>query len=132
MVKEAYCSKKVSELLREKGFLTDIDLRITQNLSFYDDIGLRHNLNKYYNSLIQDKIAFVVAPTHQMSMAWLREVHNLCISIYYLFPYGYTVDILYTDKDTHFTEFRKIRNNQYDSYEEAVEAALKYTLENLI
>lgn len=67
-----------------------------------------------------------------MAMAWLREVHNLCISIYYLFPYGYTIDILYTDKDTHFTEFRKIRNNQYDTYEDAVEAALKYTLENLI
>ena len=44
-------------------------------LSFYDNIGLHHNLNKYYNSLILDKIDFVVAPTLQMAMKWLREKH---------------------------------------------------------
>ena len=68
MIKEDYVSVEVAQLLKEKGFLKEEDLRITQNLSFYDNIGLHHNLNKYYNSLILDKIDFVVAPTHQMAM----------------------------------------------------------------
>ena len=81
MITEDYCSYEVAKLLKEKGFLKDVDLRMTQNLSFYDNIGLHHNLNKWYDSLIQDKIDFVVAPTHQMTMKWLREIHGLFISI---------------------------------------------------
>ena len=51
MITEDYCSYEVAKLLKEKGFLKDVDLRMTQNLSFYDNIGLHHNLNKWYDSL---------------------------------------------------------------------------------
>lgn len=144
MINEDYCSFEVAKLLKEKGFLKGIDLRITQNLSFYDNIGLHHNLNKWYDSLIQDKIDFVVAPTHQMAMKWLREVYHIEINITFGFPfidgkqqYKYFWSIVRVC-DNHLEYPMDDPNSAYyneemaDYYEEAVEAALKYSLENLI
>ena len=129
MTQEAYCSFEVAKLLKKKGFLKNVDLRMTQNLSFYDNIGLSHNLNKWYDSLIQDKIDFVVAPTHQMARRWLRETHGIDIIIDISNP---------SVKDRkYYCMIWDGNNNSYildlfDSYEEAVEAALMYCLENLI
>ena len=52
MVQEAYCSKEVSELLKKKGFLKGIDLRLISNLSFYTYTGLQYDIAKWYDSLI--------------------------------------------------------------------------------
>lgn len=151
MITEDYCSYEVSKLLKEKGFLKGVDLRLTNNLSYYDNIGLSHNLNRYYDSLVGDKIDFVVAPTHQMAMKWLREMHNVDIDIdaavgmsgvkYYI-PYISTYKPLEGDssKVRPIKKFIYYRNDKgvtpalqhFDSYEETVEAALKYVLENLI
>lgn len=131
MIQEAYCSFEVAKLLKEKGF----DENTSMVYMSYGDLCKCNRYDSIRNSNYNDitKNYFeCTAPTHQMAMAWLRKVHKLCISIYYLFPYGYTIDIVYTDKDTHFTEFRNIRNNQYDTYEDAVEAGLKYCLEKII
>jgi len=133
-ITEDYVSFEVAKLLKEKGFLKGVDLRTTQNLSFYDNIGLTHNLNKYYDTLIQDKIDFVVAPTHQMAMKWLREKH-ICIVIIpkltniesgcdYFAYIIWAGDNLEVDGEE---EWDKLY-----SYEDAVEAAIKYSLENLI
>lgn len=133
MITEDYCSFKVSKLLKEKGFLKEIDLRITQNLSFYDNTGLHYNLNRYYSSLILDKIN-VVAPTHQMAMKWLREEKNIVIIIE---PHRYDY---VNEKNKSYScslwigdnYYEYIESRDYFSYAEAVEAALKYSLENLI
>ena len=135
MIKEDYVSLEIAKLLKDKGFLKGVDLRMTQNLSFYDNIGLSYNINKYYDSLIQDKIDFVVAPTLQMAMKWLREVHNIGI-----FPSTYTH---IADRKTIHSYGTAIINlktyelmtDSYlsnDTYEDAVETAIKYCLENLI
>jgi hypothetical protein len=130
MITEDYVSFEIAKLLKEKGFLKGIDLRITQNLSFYDNIGLHHNLNKWYDSLIQDKIDFVVAPTHQMAMKWLREK-----GVYFsLVPF---IENVGWPKDTWHINFYNsdgIIGGGFPvkGYENAVEAALKYALENLI
>lgn len=127
MIQEAYVSPEVARLLKDKGFLKGVDLRITQNLSFYDNIGLTHNLNRWYDSLIQDKIDFVVAPTHQMAMAWLRERKIDIIVFHERLP-----------EDCYWARIEKYPYTEhqqepiYQTYEEAVEAALKYNLENLI
>lgn len=103
MLTEDYCSKKVTKLLKEKGFKNP----------------------QYYNSLInmwQD-----TKVTHQMVMKWLRA-KDIDIVILPLFKlnggriYCYEVQ----------SETDDIRTGQFDTYEEAVEAALKYSLENLI
>ena len=134
MIQEAYCSKEVSELLREKGFLKGVNLKFIPNLAFYDNIGLHYNVAKWYDSLIQDEINFVVAPTHHMAMAWLREEKNIFIVIEpHAYDYvnernkSYVCSLWVGD-----TYYEYLESRDYPSYEEAVEAALKYSLENLI
>lgn len=129
MITEDYCSYEVAKLLKEKGFLKDVDLRMTQNLSFYDNIGLHHNLNKWYDSLIQDKIDFVVAPTHQMAVKWLRKIYGIDIVIEISDPSvkdrKYYCVIWNKNNDSYILDL-------FSSYEECVETAIKYCLENLI
>ena len=91
-----------------------------------------------------------MAPTHQMAMAWLREEHNIFIqpSLSYTEDGSkakYYVYVLYTDNGhsvIHYGEGIQYVNpltqedgngpRLFDKPEEAVEAALKYTLKNLI
>ncbi len=66
----------------------------------------------------------------QMAMKWLREVHNISIEPFVDYGSGedhwWTVDIAKIKKNGLITEL-----SGYKSYEEAVEEALKYYLENM-
>ena len=120
MIKEAYCSFEVSKLLKEKGF-------DEVSYTFYDcnhKIFYREDGIPSWNSCRDD----YAAPTHQMAMAWLREVYNIDIIIFHekLPNDCYWVRV----ERNLFTEIQQ--KPKYKSYEEAVEAALKYILENLI
>ncbi len=122
MIKEAYCSFKVAELLKEKGFNIPIDYK-NWLCCMYDK-----NENVHWG--VYDK-NWYFRITHQMAMKWLREVHNISIEPFVDFGYGngywWGADIAYIKKDGLITTL-----SNYKSYEEAVEAALKYSLENLI
>lgn len=126
MIQEAYVSYEIAQLLKKKGFNE-------RTLYHYTNCDvLQHNIvyNQYKNSEILNAYS---APTHQMACAWLREVHKLHIAILWdcgacigknSFCYHiYRIDN-YEDKG-----YNKIG---FDSNEEAVEAALKYVLENLL
>ena len=132
MIQEAYCSKEVSKLLKEKGFDENTSMVYMPygdlcKCNRYDSIR-----NSNYNDITKNYFE-CTAPTHQMAMAWLREVHGIFIAInnddldfnwqcYDLINRGSTLD-------------PKILSESYagyKTYEEAVEAALKYCLENLI
>ena len=71
MIKEAYCSFEVSKMLKEKGF--DEPCR-----AYWDDQPVLSSRtlfwtiesHKHYNREVS-------APTHQMAMAWLREIHHI-------------------------------------------------------
>ena len=74
------------------------------------------------------------APTQSLALKWLREVHR--IEIYIVLSElnadnskKYMFDIYSSDINRGFDSVQK---EEFNSYEEAVEAALKYTLENLI
>lgn len=78
MVTEDYVSFEVAKLLKEKGF----------NEPFYffyrtDDRIIHHVVRAkplvYDNKAIDDEV--ISAPTLQMVMKWLREAHNIFISI---------------------------------------------------
>ena len=123
MITEDYVSFEVAKLLKEKGF--DERCRNSYNLEgkFYVHTQWHYPITTMG----------YVAPTHQMAMKWLREVHGIFIAInnddldfnwqcYDLINRGSTLD-------------PKILSESYagyKTYEEAVEAALKYVLENLI
>lgn len=146
-IKEDYVSFETAKLLKEKGFDEDIDL-------WYDENGEMFSRHKYdisndWRVKAQQKV--YLSPTLQMAMKWLREVHKIDIDInaevgmlgvkVYI-PFVSTYKKL---KDAP-SKVRQIKRGIYykddkgvisalqhfDSYEEAVETALKYSLENLI
>ena len=87
-------------------------------------------------------IPLYLCPTHQMAMAWLREVHHLYIDVGFGNDYKgeflYMGDIYDLTKDAINAKYEPIieaddyLSDNPKTYEEACEAALKYTLENLI
>ena len=126
MIKEAYCSFEVAKLLKEKGFNEEV-------ISYYDTDGQGYFISPRECNIGTGSV--YAAPTHQMAMKWLREVHNICITIYPDKENGYEA-VLYNIKDDVeiiLQSFGIYGSHIFeDSYEEAVEAALKYVLENLI
>ena len=121
MIKEAYCSFEVSKLLKEKGFNE-------RSSASYDLKGQLQEGYGYWNKTL----IWYAAPTHQMAMAWLREVHNLCIAPYTAaYRYGFTIDK--TDTGSNIgNETKFYPDEEFETYEDVVEAALKYCLKNLI
>ena len=121
MIQEAYCSFEVSKVLKEKGFVQETLMAYNQNGNFMP------------NGAIEDTYQiFYPAPTHQLAMAWLREEHKLHIGIA-RGPKGYhiTIETIPLGVVKYITR-EIVGTNYVDSYEEAVEAALKCILENLI
>lgn len=138
MIKEAYCSYEVSKLLKEKGF-DELCLKNYMNVDKeLHNWGweLSYGTNRRNNANTRN----CAAPTHQMAMAWLREVHNIeiCISIGLwgknnVKRYSWSPVIVHTDwLEYPLTLPDGSCSDVADSYNKAVEAALKYILKNLI
>ena len=118
MIQEAYCSFEIAKLLKEKGFNE-------RSAASYDSKGQLQEGWAYWNKTP----IWYAAPTHQMAMAWLREMHYLWIDIDLLTNYKWAWSIwLMNDANFKMGETSQVTSN----YKEAVEAALKYALENLI
>jgi len=120
MITEDYVSFETAKLLKEKGFDECPLFR-------YDDCGELW-VQGGYNKTIKWHFP---APTLQMAMKWLREVHNINIDIVPIWNqkrFEYQVFVVTPENAKHCY----IDNKLYLDYEEAVEAAIKYCLENLI
>ena len=110
MITEDYVSFETAKLLKEKGF---------------EQFGC----DKQYNTqgdLCSGYCYGPVAPTLQMVMKWLREVHHIFIRVIQSHIEYCTCEIYYNI--VHHYEFRE----SFNTYEEACEAAIKYCLEKLI
>lgn len=128
MIKEDYCSYEVAKILKEKGFNESCyTCYVEKEISHYD-----------YSSTNYELIDGVIScPTIQMTMKWLREIHNKHCDIGYdidLHWFFQIIDLKETvEYDYPETKYYHAENETgFNSYEEAVEAALKYVLENLI
>lgn len=128
MIEEAYCSFEVAKLLKEKGF--DEECR-----SYFIDSG---DDIRYCACPIKNAQCFsfdLLRPTHQMAMAWLREIHKLNVEVYRTAcGYVYCIVKIPSGTDLHFDEENgdDLPSGTWTTHEKAVEAALKYALENLI
>lgn len=127
MITEDYVSREVAKLLKEKGF------NEFGHYEYHDTLSKPHFHKKSHN-FNGDEYAncgtkWYSAPTHQMAMKWLREVHNQHVQIKYFHgayqEFEYVVINTFNGKAYH-------EPISFSSYEEAVEAALKYTLKHLI
>ena len=125
MITEDYCSYEVAKLLKEKGF----DAPCLQMWECGPDKRYLFRLQSscYQNITEEDSC---LAPTLQMAMKWLREVHGLFIWLGHTagkgLPWYYEIHGISDGKVKH------IGGIQCGSYEVACESALKYSLENLI
>ena len=128
MITEDYVSFETAKLLKEKGFDEPCDFYISElfpsSITKYSDYGI-----KYKNS---QKEYVYSAPTLQMAMKWLREMHNIHIAVivtYHYFPRRYEAHIM---KLKNIDDFILHQQVDFVSYEQACEAAIKYCLENLV
>lgn len=120
MITEDYVSFEVAKLLKEKGFNEPC-------IAVYEEGVLRINTLCYYHN--SELSSYICAPTHQMATKWLRELHNIGIEPWCCdgkWECGFCILPKGTDLYTSF------EGTRYNTYEEAVEAAIKYCLENLI
>lgn len=131
MITEDYVSFETAKLLKEKGF--DAECRAFYVKSKECGIELFHAKEPYnYNNNVHPCTS---APTLQMVMKWLREVHNLVLN-----PVGCYVDgkLETWEVDTYFLDcgvdatINAMEHIYGKTYEEACEAAIMYCLENLI
>lgn len=133
MITEDYVNFEIAKLLREKGFNVFVS-------SYYDINGKlingvanwNYNAGSYHYS----------APTLQMVMKWLREVHHLFIGcnprlsftdFYWITASIYKVrkkSSLYHIEDV--DDYNGIASFDGHSYEEVCKKAIKYCLEKLI
>ena len=105
MIYEDYVSFETAKLLKEKWF--DVD-----------------ECEVHYDPL--DHTQYEI--THQMAMKWLREEKGIYIVFFHTNKSGWWYNITDMRDSYVFYSSEKIMC----SYEEVVDAALKYTLENLI
>ena len=135
-IDEDYVSFEIAKLLKEKGFDEHCFC-----INYPLPEGEHHNIilpNLLNNSMIpftdeykfcRYKEDFITIPTLQMTMKWLREVHNLYIDIRININnslHSFRIYSVGISGARAFTEYR------IKSYEEACEAAIKYCLKNLI
>lgn len=127
MITEDYVSFETAKLLNTKGFKGEFHKHYwgyEPGKEFLTD----GSFNPEYD---------YPAPTLQMAMKWLREVHNIYIQIM-LDSWalgdrsGYYIVIQKTDSD--FEEVSPVDIDEvfFQTYEEACEIAIKYCLEKLI
>lgn len=131
MITEVYVSFETARLLKDKGFNEKV-------ICYYDDGGSL-NLNKFVEFQCCNQgygSGVFAAPTLQMVMKWLREVHNIYIDISI---YVITKDMLKYNINVYHNKGRKDSmysgihlTKECTKYEDACEMAIKYCLENLI
>ena len=128
MNKEQYVTFEVAKLLKEKGFDWECNTYLyTINVYNYGVEPCRFQINDSKNSeLASDKMT---APTQQMACRWLRKekgIHILPeISEVKENPKYYCMIWKTSTLESFIIEL-------FDSYEDAIEAALQYCLTNLI
>jgi hypothetical protein len=130
-ITEDYVSFEVAKLLKEKGF----------------DGRENHVHQGYFNENLIDYTLFgfcdgeiLLAPTLQMALKWLREIHKIHINldIHWLHfanrnGWMYVIERI-LDNGVDYVDSKGDSSDLtfFSTYEEACERAIKYVLENLI
>lgn len=130
-ITEDYCSFEVAKLLKEKGFPQQ---EYINTFPYYTQNG---NLwSGDINTVRQRYCVEAIAITQSFALKWLREVHKIFVepfvSIDLNGKYHYCFRLLNSICKDILEPKDLVRIGFKDTYEQAVEAALKYVLENLI
>lgn len=136
-INEDYVSLETAKLLKSKGF--DVPVSTFYNPKYRGKKVSNGTALINYNADPEDGSELCSAPTLQMTCKWLREIHNYIITFDYdsyesaddssITETGYSFTLQRKEKPT---EYEYIHDWVYDTYEEAVETAIKYCLTNLL
>ena len=122
-ITEDYVSFEIAKLLKEKGF----DKKYPLIPCYKEDNGEFIDIPTTLDTI---NYCFIPAPTLQMAMKWLREVHNCPIEILWHWNADSQCSEWYF---VHHMELKPLPQIQYyNTYEEACEDAIKYCIERLI
>ena len=123
MIKEDYITFEIAKLLKEKGFNPQPDSNAGLFV-MYDEHGKLHwgmyDPNWYWRI------------THQMALQWFREQGIYITIVYSDCPSLNKVAWIPQIDSLDGFDLPDSFYEEYDKYEDAVEAAIKYSLENLI
>lgn len=114
MITEDYVSFETAKLLKEKGF--------DEYCGYYTSDG------EYCGYCVYNHKgkSFISAPTLQMAMKWLREVHNIAIETEWEHLwYAYIKPMTSKPSEEDYYQCKSSK------YEEVCEEAIKYCLKNL-
>lgn len=143
MIHDEICTYEVCKLAKEKGF----DVPTDRYYHIYDDVIEAQNSLEmtgdgcadFYNSLNQCRCA---APTQSLLQRWLREEKKIYVCPSIISDYEddfhphityWTFIIVNTESgDSIYREYERVDEKRFDTYELALEDALKYALENLV
>ena len=122
MINEDYVSFETAKLLKKKGFNEKC-------IATYNLVTGNFEVEEVYQDWTSTWKGYISAPTIQMAMKWLRNIHGLFIHI----------DVI-REASCWLADIQDIKGdvsvypveNEFPNYEEACEAAIKYCLENLI
>ena len=129
-IKEEYVSFETAKLLKEKGF--------NEPCICY---SYGNSMNNYFSKPriidgANSDASYILLPTQQMAMKWLREVHGLHISLEPCYDYDsmHVVFLAFVQNVADVHEFMDGRKNvaTHPNAEKSCELAIKYCLENLI
>jgi hypothetical protein len=140
-IQEPHCSFEVSKLLKEKGF------KVYSQYKYFEQKPIGYNLVNFipnkeilniigYDLMLADGRYenidfFTLAPTHAVAIEWIRV--NFGIHIFADFDLGWegiiVVPVGYYENGK-FPSLGEI--SKFDTPQESTEAALLYTLQNLI
>ena len=123
MITEDYVNFEIAKLLKERGFDWNCESKRFYPEPDYD----------------QESPDGVCAPTLQMGMKWLREVHRLHVEVVpkpFSFEHqdiqdGWGCEVMHLSDLSYDSDYEFFQK-KYSTYEQACEAAIKYCLENLI
>lgn len=130
MIKEEYCSYEVAKLLKRKGFNEFVHYEYHDRSAIPGFHKKAHNFNgSEYTYCIEEWFS---APTHQMALRWLRDREIYITIVFGAYPSLKKVFWIPQIDSLEGFNLPDSFYKEYNRYEEAVEAALKYALENLI
>ena len=126
---EDYVSFETAKLLKEKGFDKPCNNRYYETHSGFD-LGLDPGYtNSHWEDWYKDMgVRNYSAPTLQMAMKWLLEMHHLLITTFSSSQESW----MYRITKPHQKLEDGVYGEDYETREMAREAAIKYCLENLI
>ena len=124
MIVEDYVSFETAKLLKEKEF-------DEATLGYYLDDKDKLYFDRFSDDWNSNHVGYISAPTLQMAMKWLREVHNLHIEVFITTNHLMFQWKIYRTENTSLY-FTGASLSYYEKYEEACEASINYCLKNLI